>query len=350
MCLIALKKRGSHLSDDEIRYDFLTNGNGAGFMYAKNGKVYWEKGFFNVEELLDRWHTLISDDMVAALHTRIATHGNHNCKQLCHPFPLDGSDVFADHGSAPLVMMHNGIIPDKSWKEFAVEGDSDTSAFARRLGPILDNKLPDEGYSGLVSGYGGSSRFLFMNGDGDYVTVGNWYEEDGIMFSNNHYKGKFSEKDWMDYGRNRGYRFFSSSCYGDYSWNKPSSSSYIEKSTKPVSIPLRNEDEPLLFDEDEIDDIDIKDISMDDLYELADSWGLMPVDLDMDEGELQGNYSDEVYYFISAGNGYNYDSINDSPYDVRVYEYDAQEDGFVESDGVWFHFYEDPTYCDTLLM
>lgn len=341
MCLIALKTKGAHLSDDEIRYDFLTNGNGAGFMYVKNGLVHWEKGFFNVEELLTRWHEVISDNMVAALHTRIATHGNHNCTELCHPFPLDGSDVFRSSGCAPLVMMHNGIIPEKSWKNFAKEGDSDTSAFARRLTPILNNTLPDEGYQGLVRGYDGNSRFLFMNGDGEFVTVGKWYEECGIKFSNNHYRGLLSEKDWADYGRSRGFSYYS---YSSYDWDR--------YNTKPKEKPIlssptisKNEIEPNLFNEDDFDEddnVNVRTISLDDLYELADSFNLIPVDNGSFEGELQGNFSEEIYYFILDDNDSNYDSINNSPYDVRVYEYDADEDSFVESDGVWYHFYENP--------
>lgn len=342
MCMIALKTKGAHLSDDEIRYDFLTNGNGAGFMYAMNGRVYWEKGFFNVDDLLSRWHELIKDDMVAALHTRIATHGNRNCTELCHPFPLDGSDVFRSSGSAPLVMMHNGIIPEKSWKDFAIEGDSDTSAFARRLTPILNNTLPDEGYAGLVKGYDGNSRFLFMNGDGEFVTVGRWYEENGIKFSNNHYKGLISEKDWAAYGRDRGFSYYN---YSSSVWDRYN----IKPAERPnlYSTPTisKNEIEPGLFDDEDFDEdenINVRSISLDDLYELADSYGLIPVDDGDSEGELQGNFAEETYYFILDDNGGNYDSINNTPYDVRVYEYDADEDSFVESNGVWYHYYENP--------
>ncbi len=343
MCLIALKTKGSHLSDDEIRYDFLTNGNGAGFMYAMNGRVYWEKGFFNVEDLLSRWHELIKDDMVAALHTRIATHGNHNCTELCHPFPLDGSDVFRAKGSAPLVMMHNGIIPEKSWKSFAIDGDSDTSAFARRLTPILNNTLPDEGYSGLIKGYDPNSRFLIMNGDGDFVTIGKWYDEGGIKFSNNHYRGLFSEKDWADYGRNRGFNYYNS--YSSYGWDRYNKPTAGISSHYSSALSSTKEHEPLLFADDDFDDeddVNVKSISLDDLYEFADSWGLIPVDNGSSEGELQGNFSEDVYYFILDNDDCNYDSINNSPYDVRVYEYNSDEDSFIESDGVWYHFYENP--------
>ena len=54
MCVIAYKARGAHLSDKTIRQMFAANPDGAGFMYPKDGQVFFEKGFFNVEALLRR--------------------------------------------------------------------------------------------------------------------------------------------------------------------------------------------------------------------------------------------------------------------------------------------------------
>ena len=188
MCLIAIKTRGAHLSEDEIRYDYSRNPHGAGFMYAKNGLVHWEKGFFNVEKLIKRWNKVVSDDMVAILHTRIATHGSHSTA-LCHPFPLDGSDLFRSSGSAPLVMMHNGIIPDHAWIQWNTPADSDTSAYARKLTPILKGDLPDANTVKAIEDESGWSRFVFLRGDGEFVTTSQWYDHKGILFSNSGFLG-----------------------------------------------------------------------------------------------------------------------------------------------------------------
>lgn len=295
-------------------------------MYAKDGLVHWEKGFFNVDELIQRWHEVVTDDMVAALHTRIATHGNHNCTELCHPFPLDGSDLFRAKGEAPLVLMHNGIIPEKSWINFAQAGDSDTSAFVRRLTPILNNTLPDEGYRGLIKGYDPNSRFLIMNGDGEFVTIGNWIEEDGILFSNNHFQGKMSENDWRAYGVERG--------YSSYGYNH-TYSSCDNASRSLFNMPT------VKYMDDEEDDIDITDWSENDIFDLAEANGLVYVDEHDYDGELQGEVDDDTYYFILDQGG-RYDSYNNSPYNVRVYEYDTDTEGFVEAKDVWYHYYEDP--------
>lgn len=334
MCLIAVKKRGAHLSDKEIRFDFAHNPNGAGFMYAKNGLVHWEKGFFNVEDLLARWHETVTDDMVAALHTRIATHGNHNCTELCHPFPLDGSDLFRATGSAPLVMMHNGIIPDKSWRNFAQNGDSDTSAFARKLTPILQNTLPDEGYIGLIKGYDPTSRFLLMNGDGEFVTIGNWKEDAGILFSNNHYMGLMSESDWVTYGQKRGFKTYGGNYYHYDSYQNnsyhPSGYSYtdlLKRTQKSENDFLTKE--PV-----------VEEISAEDIFDIAESYGLSFVE-DDENGELRGVPDDDVFYFILDQGGV-YDTVGTSPDDVRVYEFDAESNSFIESKGVWYHYYENP--------
>lgn len=339
MCLIAIKTRGAHLSENEIRHDFRTNPHGAGFMYAdpSDHLVHWEKGFFNVDELINRWNEVVRDDMVAALHTRIATHGDHT-SELCHPFPLDGSDLFRTSGSAPLVMMHNGIVPEKNWKKFEQNGDSDTSAFARRLTPVLNNELPDDGQSAMIDVYGGGSRFVFLNGDGDFVTVGRWHKEDGILFSNNHYHGRMSSDEWFSYGRERGF----STGYSPYS----SGTSKVSYSSPLVETPYETysskRNEPMLFDEAELgkeDEIDVDEYDYDRILDEALSYGLYPVSIDDENGEIQGCWDDDGLYFIIDGAGRE-ESINGSPADVYVYNYDFETKDFVQTPKAWYHFYD----------
>lgn len=337
MCLIAVKTRGARLSDAEIRHDFRINPHGAGFMYADptDHLVHWEKGFFNVDDLINRWHEVVRDDMVAALHTRIATHGAHT-SELCHPFPLDGSDVFRSTGAAPLVMMHNGIVPEKNWKNFEQPGDSDTSAFARRLTPILNNQLPDDGLSAMIDVYGGGSRFVFLNGDGDYVTVGKWHTENGILFSNNHYHGIMSEDEWIRYGRERGFSTGYSSFFT--STSQPYSSAHT---AKPYEPSFSRKNEPMLFEEDELGeeiDVDVDEYDYDAIVDNALSYGLYPVSIDDEGGELQGSWDEDELYFVIDGCGIE-ESINGSPADVYVYKYDYETKDFVEATNVWYHFY-----------
>ena len=350
MCLIAIKSRGAHLGEDEIRHDFKTNPHGAGFMYADPADhlVHWEKGFFTVEDLIKRWNAVVKDNMVAALHTRIATHGAHS-SDLCHPFPLDGSDLFRSVGSAPLVMMHNGIVPEKNWKKFEQKGDSDTSAFARRLTPILNNELPDDGVSAMIDVYGGGSRFVFLNGEGEFVTIGKWHKENGILFSNNHFHGRMTETEWREYGRQRGFTFFSSnSNYSNYAPSKTQSYSWYGSPVKSEELSRKNE--PYLFSKEEIveeEEVDVKDYGDVDIFEKADQMGFYPISSDDDDenGELRGSWDETVQYFIIDSYGYG-DTYNGNDDDICVYEYDALHDTFVLAKDVWYHFFTNPDDID----
>lgn len=295
MCLIALKTAGAHLSEAEIRHDFDKNPDGAGFMYAKDGYVHWEKGFFNVDDLIKRWHEVVDDSMVAALHTRIATHGAHNTA-LCHPFPLDGSDLYAKTGKTKLILMHNGIIPQNAWIKYYENADSDTSAYCKRLTAILNGELPDYGVKLMMEAHGGGSRFLIMNGDGEYVTVGNWYTSNGIMFSNRGFLG-----------------------YPEFSYANNTLPRYPYNFDQKENLLLETDDDSEII------------LSEDEIFEEADAMGLLNVTPFDNEGEIHGEYGKFESYFINP------DDINFYPQDhIPVYTYNNFSGSFEEKENVWY--------------
>ena len=187
MCVIAYKSRGAHLSDNMVRAMFDANPHGAGFMYAKDGRVHFEKGFFNVEALLRRYHACVSDDMPAVVHCRITTHGA-TCPQLCHPFPIvqRHAKEFKQTGEAFLCMAHNGIIPERSWWWFANPNgkDSDTSAYARKLWLEGLRALTTARQAREIEREIGGSRLAFMDGSGNVELLGHWEKVAGVWFSN----------------------------------------------------------------------------------------------------------------------------------------------------------------------
>lgn len=185
MCVIAYKSRGAHLSDYMLGLMFENNPHGAGFMYAKDGRVYFEKGFFSVEALLRRYHACVSDNMPAVVHCRITTHGA-TCPQLCHPFPIvqKHSKEFKQTGSASLCMAHNGIIPERAWWWFANGKDSDTSAYAHKLWLDGLRGLPTPRQAEAIRSEVAGSRLAFMDGAGDVRLIGHWEKVAGVWFSN----------------------------------------------------------------------------------------------------------------------------------------------------------------------
>ena len=192
MCVIAYKTEGGYLSDGMIRQMFEANPNGAGFMYAKGGKVYFEKGFFTASALIRRYRACVSDDMPAVVHCRITTHGA-TCPQLCHPFPIVSkhSKEFKQRGEARLCMAHNGIIPARAWMWYANGKDSDSSAYARKLWELGLCALPTADEKKAMESEIGGSRLAFMDGSGAVELVGNWSEIGGVWFSNLHHLGKW---------------------------------------------------------------------------------------------------------------------------------------------------------------
>ena len=59
MCIIAAKPAGVNMPDDRILENMWNrNDDGAGFMYAINGKVYIEKGFMRYKDLKTRLNQL----------------------------------------------------------------------------------------------------------------------------------------------------------------------------------------------------------------------------------------------------------------------------------------------------
>lgn len=185
MCVIAYKTKGAHLSDNMIRRMFKTNPNGAGFMYAENGRVKFEKGFFTADALIKRFRACVSVDIPALVHCRITTHGA-TCPQLCHPFPIvqKHAKEFKQRGEADLCMMHNGIIPTPSFVWYAQANDSDTSAYAHRLALEGLHDLPMPWEAEQIEREIGHSRMAFMDGTGEVLTIGHWEKVAGIWFSN----------------------------------------------------------------------------------------------------------------------------------------------------------------------
>jgi predicted glutamine amidotransferase len=116
MCVIAVKKRGVALpSESNIKAMWNANKDGAGIMYTYNGKVYVEKGFMKLDDLLraltdlDKKINIKNTPLV--MHFRITTHGGTSPYNT-HPFPVSSNEehLKALDLSCNLAMVHNGII------------------------------------------------------------------------------------------------------------------------------------------------------------------------------------------------------------------------------------------------
>lgn len=113
MCIICVSKSDVRQpSDITLRAMFRRNPHGAGYMYARDGKVTIHKGFMNIEDFLAAVHAeqFTPQDSVV-YHFRISTQAGVNAP-MTHPFPLSNQprmmrslDLTCRCGVA-----HNGII------------------------------------------------------------------------------------------------------------------------------------------------------------------------------------------------------------------------------------------------
>ncbi|MBK7105908.1 MAG: class II glutamine amidotransferase [Ignavibacteriae bacterium] len=173
MCIIILNTK-EHLTKELLNECWQTNSDGAGIMYAIDGKINIFKELKNFNTFYEYYSTLRKEfkKTKIALHFRIATSGNIDLYNI-HPFYVNEN----------LAFMHNGIINILLQKKSKI---SDTIAFNQKiLKQLPQNFLNNHALVELISRYAERSKLLFMNNHGKYWIInehlghwdkkGNWY-------------------------------------------------------------------------------------------------------------------------------------------------------------------------------
>lgn len=190
MCIICVSKVGERQpTKKEFAEMFRRNPHGSGYMFARDGKVEIHKGFMSFAEFYRNVsaENFGKDDAVV-YHFRIATQGGIN-PYMTHPFALtkDLDTTKALDITCPLGIAHNGII------RLTSDGDkvySDTAKFiteymtriVRKDADIRD-KTTLEIIEILAQG-----RWALLDKSGYIATIGDWKEDNGLLFSNDSYK------------------------------------------------------------------------------------------------------------------------------------------------------------------
>jgi len=181
MCIAILKPKNRQVKKATLKRCFESNPDGAGFMYAKDKKLYIEKGFMSFNAFYEKYTELDLSPHQTLIHFRIKTHGAIS-KDNCHPF------IVSDR----IGFIHNGII------DIDTKGnESDTMAFNREyLKRIndLDRCISNVGIQDLLSDRIGGSKLVFLDNLGRTNIInedlGVW--DRGIWYSNRSYKDSFS--------------------------------------------------------------------------------------------------------------------------------------------------------------
>lgn len=189
MCIIAYAPKGAQVKDETIKVMFEGNPDGAGIMYkpTDSAQVEIRKGFMTVDALLKAYHE-IPVECEKAIHCRIATSGKVSAA-CCHPFPVRAktSAMKAAKDTAPMALMHNGIIgyctPVKGMKA----DYSDTMLFASRILYPLQKMLDKDALQTLIE-ESTTSRLLIFRANAETLVLGDWKFDDGVYYSNGSYK------------------------------------------------------------------------------------------------------------------------------------------------------------------
>ena len=222
MCIIIAKKKENRLpSIDELKYCFEYNNDGAGFMYTDKGKVIIDKGYMTEDSFLARFKTLCKKynnfkDKSLVIHCRIGTAGT-NSAQNTHPYALTKkiNKLHKTYTKASVGIAHNGIISD-----YQPKGDKDINDTQNFIRTYMVRKYNEDkefykrSYERDVIENMTHSKFAILDKDDELYLVGTYMKEDGLLFSNAHYKPLRCN---YYYGRNNydGYGYPYSSDYFD---------------------------------------------------------------------------------------------------------------------------------------
>jgi predicted glutamine amidotransferase len=186
-----------------MRNCFDNNSDGAGFMYASNGKVKIYKGIMSwtkYETMYKKLVETISPSIPFVFHFRIGTHGQKKAGPFCHPFPVSmvPAELKKTKIECSIGMAHNGIIGTLAYDT----GMSDTMEFdAGILAPMLlrNYRLDDDIVNDIIQPIlGKSNKLAVLYADGMIETYGDYIQKDGMLYSNSTYSYASTWKTYTD--------------------------------------------------------------------------------------------------------------------------------------------------------
>lgn len=107
MCVIIYIPKESSIDESEIRSAWRTNPDGAGYSIQKDGKVFFKRGFMNVNKYVEEIKPLIGNYNLL-LHFRISTSKAVN-KVQTHPYKKGNVTITEGSTTRPVICM-NGVI------------------------------------------------------------------------------------------------------------------------------------------------------------------------------------------------------------------------------------------------
>ena len=177
MCVAILKPKDKKITKRMLNDCWEGNPDGAGFAFARDGKIAIFQSLKKTEFINTLWNALKSHNENFLIHFRIKTMGSISIANS-HPFVIDKDNVFA----------HNGHIHQMD--EFGREAKgnpSDTKLFNHLILKKMGFKFNNRAHFNLIEKYVGlSNKLVFLNSSGEYKLINeeDWDEVDGVFYSN----------------------------------------------------------------------------------------------------------------------------------------------------------------------
>ena len=175
-------------ADSILANCYYSNPDGCGYMVADGETVNIRKGFMTLDSFLDDMRA--QGDLTGrgvVMHFRIATHGEVK-PACCHPFPVsnDLRELSATEFASRVAVAHNGIIPGMDTSDDV----SDTMCYVYSiLAPLRgmhEDFMHDQNALDLIENTV-KSKLCFLDNSGEIVTVGEFVEDGGVLYSNTSY-------------------------------------------------------------------------------------------------------------------------------------------------------------------
>lgn len=216
MCIIVYKSATAKFPEKKVlKTCFDNNDDGAGYMYAANGKVYIRKGFMTFK---DFWKDLndsrkkYGDKLPYVMHFRISTQAGIN-PSICHPYPVSENmdDLYKLRSVATVGIAHNGIISlTSSYKKDVPYND--TMKFITDYASLIIDDDPyyyqDAKKIRLLEQLA-NSKLAILSADGHCELIGEFVALDGVYYSNYSYIASYAkpytysyltdEDEWADF-------------------------------------------------------------------------------------------------------------------------------------------------------
>ena len=317
MCVAVFSPKGVNApTEEQIRKMFNANPDGAGIAYnGRGGKVVYEKGFMDVESLLERLRPLEQwKNKNLGLHFRIGTSGK-NDPATCHPMPITTSisKMREIKGEGP-VLFHNGVLGTGGIVD---DNSSDTQDFVVAFEPMLKKPVKSVARTIAIESFIGDSKLLVMYDHNKYKMYGDW-KKDGDLFVSNLYYTYYSSS-----------RYYSTSSYqskayeDDYDYDTYHRKAIPETATTGVSeseqiaLPLDDDMDVDLEDENDYEGAFDKWMKEKDEQQIKEWWDLLHTEgsmwfLSRAQMEMFLDSADEIAeaHLMKDGEKYCYDLVD----------------------------------------